>query len=208
MLPGICLCSLGWPQTAHVAKDDLELLTFPVPTSQVAELWVYTTTTKQSILQLIYSEDSECSRGLSPPSLHVALEFSRTMWWESDIAPWCCLPGNGFLGKEEETETWISFAPAWYTPSCRERSPNKETPNTNAHSFLGPPVCKESILCPLWVGGGSPPSSPVTAIFFQDSHNMLCPKCGCCHTAFLGPVYSFSLPPFLPNCFYPSHFFF
>lgn len=126
MLPGICLCSLGWPQTAHVAKDDLELLTFPVPTSQVAGLWVYTTTTKQSILQSIYSEDSERSRGLSPPSLHVALEYSCTMCWESDIAPWCCLPGNGFLGKEEGTETWISFAPARHTPSYLVASPSAQ----------------------------------------------------------------------------------
>ena len=29
--------------------------------------------------------------------------------------PWCCLPGNGFLGKKEETKPWVSFTPAQHT---------------------------------------------------------------------------------------------
>lgn len=213
------MCSLGWPETTYVAKDDLELLTFPVPTSQVTGLQVYVTTTSSK--QFFDRFTLKILTSLEVPScgscvlLHYRLETDRR-------GPLVLSPWQWVLREERRNLDFFRTCMAHFQLSgseslCSAAGSGALTKIYQHHrSQLPPPptptVCKDPILCLLtllsqwaWggVGGGASLQLCITGVQpFSSKVLITCfAQMNACHVPFRGPIYSFFFPPVLPQYF-------
>lgn len=213
------MCSLGWPETTYVAKDDLELLTFPVPTSQVTGLQVYVTTTSSKqffdrfTLKILTSlEVASCG---SCVLLHYRLETDRR--GPLVLSPWqwvlreerrnldffrTCMAHFQLSGSESLCSAAGSGAltkiyqhhrsqlPPPPYPDCVQRS---HTLSSDSTVSVGLGQGGGGASLQLCITGVQPFSSKVLITCFA--------QMDACHVPFRGPIYSFFFPPVLPQYF-------